>query len=148
MYVYNLRSFLCLSSNRSLTFDYSNLCTFFEIFSEMQEERHVWEITCTSDNSEKQETVGPCENTMIFDFSFRWPMTAQRPVRQVRRKRSKRETTTTKSECLSFSEPRLHQRLSWTCAEHRVIVKRMCVWCVRSVVRLYLCQFWTMQSKH
>lgn len=104
----------------------SAILTIVEI-SEMLEEMHVWEISCTSDHSEKQETVSLCENTMIFDFSFRWPMTAQRPVRQVRRKRSKRETMTTKSECPSFSEARLIQRLSWTWAELRVIVKRMCV---------------------
>ncbi len=55
-----------------------------------------------------------------------------------------RETMTTKSECPSFSEPdssRTIMNLSWAPCHFETYV------CVRSVVCVHLCQFWTMQSK-
>lgn len=45
-------------------------------------------------------------------FITRWPVTAQRPVRQERRRRSLRETMTARSECLSSIRPNeLHSNM-------------------------------------
>lgn len=44
------------------------------------------------------------DRSIIF-LTTRWPVTAQRPVKQGRKKRSLRETTTARSGCLSFIKP-------------------------------------------
>lgn len=42
--------------------------------------------------------------TAEYDFTTRWPATAQRPARQERKRRSQRAITTARSECLSSTE--------------------------------------------
>lgn len=90
------------------------------------------------------------ESWMIYPFTTRWPATAQRPARQERRRRrSLRETTRARSECLSSikhtshsEEPthaRTHTQCCGVCAYVGVHVMYACMYAWMYVCTEYVC---------